>query len=399
MRILFADAVDLERVDKLQRTGNECVVRNLSAEELPGQIAGFDALVVRSTKVTRATIEAADRLSLVVRAGAGTDNIDREAASAAGIYLCNVPGRNAIAVAELAMGLLLAIDRQIADGAADLRAGVWDKGKYANANGIHGRRISIIGLGDVGLALADRAKAFGLVVSALRKDGRSASTQSRIRSIGIRLVDTEHELLGDADIVSIHVPKSDSTVGMIDGSFLSKVPDGAILLNTSRGNVIDEAALLEALTTRGFRAGLDVFADEPGSSKTEWVSPLAQHPGVVGSHHIGASTKQAQESVADGVVEVIEAFQNGDPENCLNLVTDPSGSSRLSIRHLDQVGVLAKVLLVIGRSGLNVQQMQNQVFEGATAAVATINVHGTVTRDLLSSLEALDEVISASETH
>lgn len=397
MRILFADPIDQGRVDRLQAAGHECVVKDLSAEELPSQIAGFSALVVRSTKVTGACIAAADALELIVRAGAGTDNIDRVAASESGIYLCNVPGRNAIAVAELTMGLLLAIDRHLADGAADLRAGRWDKARYTKADGLHGKRLAILGLGDIGLAVAERAKAFGLSVAALRKDGRSADVQSRIRSIGIRLVDTIDELISDAEVVSLHLPASTETTGMVNAEFLAKMPAGSILLNTSRGEVIDEDALVEALDKRGFRAGLDVYAGEPGASSGPWVSKLAQHPSVVGSHHIGASTTQAQESVADGVLEVIASFDRGQPLNCMNLVLEPQGARTLCIRHLDQVGVLAKVLNVLGQSKLNVQQMQNQVFEGDKAAVATINVHGAVTTTTLDELRAIPEVISATE--
>ncbi len=395
MRILFADPLDDHRIDRLRKSGHDCVVKNAGAEELPGLISGFDALVVRSTKVTADVMAAGDRLSLIVRAGAGTDNIDLPSASAAGVYVCNVPGRNAIAVAELTIGLLLAVDRQVSDGVADLRAGRWNKSRYAEAEGIFGKRLAIIGLGDVGLAVAERAKAFGMPVSAVRRDGRSSTTQSRIRSIGIRLVDSQEELLADADVVSLHVPKSPDTVDMVNPTFLSSLPDGAIILNTSRGDVVNEAALLTALDTREMRAGLDVFPGEPTEGSTSWESPLAQHPSVVGSHHIGASTRQAQESVAEGVVEVLTAFHCGEPKHCLNLVLTTGDTQRLKVRHLDKVGVLAKVLNVIGHHGLNVQQMQNQVFEGGTAAVATINVHGEITGGVLEELATLDEVIAA----
>src|SRR4051794_31797894 len=137
MRVLFADAIDPSTVDVLSDRGHDCVSDpKLSADDLPDRIAGFEALVVRSTKVTAATIEAADALELIVRAGAGTNTIDVEAASEVGIYVTNVPGRNAIAVAELTMGLLLAIDRRIADNVADLRTGSWNKASYSKADGI-----------------------------------------------------------------------------------------------------------------------------------------------------------------------------------------------------------------------------------------------------------------------
>ncbi|MEZ5342256.1 MAG: NAD(P)-dependent oxidoreductase [Acidimicrobiales bacterium] len=161
MKILFADSVDESRLEPLQQLGHDCVVDgSLDADTLPEAVAGVEILVVRSTKVTAATIDAAHNLALVVRAGAGTDNIDKVAASQAGVYVCNVPGRNAIAVAELTMGLLLAIDRRIPDNTADLRRGTWNKKLYSEADGLHGKSLGIVGLGDIGLAVAERAKSF-----------------------------------------------------------------------------------------------------------------------------------------------------------------------------------------------------------------------------------------------
>lgn len=396
MRILFADPFDAVRIEELRAAGHHCEVNDLGPDALPEAIIGFDVLVVRSTAVVAATIEAADRLSLIIRAGAGTDTIDRNAVSTAGIYLCNVPGRNAIAVAELTIGLLLAVDRHLVDGASDLRRGHWDKTQYADAEGVFGKRLAIVGLGDVGLAVAERAKALGMTISAIRKEHRPSAIQAQIRSIGIRLVDTVEELLGTADVISLHVPKAEATAGLVNRNFLALLRDGAIILNTSRGDVVDEAALIEALDTRGMRAGLDVYRDEPGAGSGEWRSALAAHPSVVGSHHIGASTRQAQESVADGVMEVIRSFEVGEPINCVNLVLRPAATTQIIVRHLDRVGVLAKVLNVLREHGLNVQQMHNQVFEGGRAAVASIHVNGAVGPEVLEGLDALDEVVATA---
>ena len=397
MKILYADSVDESTLDRLTDAGHEVDVQaSLTADTLPQAIAAADVLVVRSTKVTAEAIAAADKLGLIVRAGAGTDNIDKQAASSRGIYVCNVPGRNAIAVAELTMGLLLSIDRRIHDSTADLRQGRWDKKTYTQADGLYGKQIGIIGLGDIGLAVAERAKAFGLTVVAERKSGRSARVQSDIRSIGIRLLDSLEEVLSTSDVVSIHVPKSEDTTGMVGKQFLATMKDGAILLNTSRGDVVDEPALIEALSSGRIRAGLDVWDSEPGAGQGEFDSALAKHPNVVGTHHIGASTFQAQRSVAEGTLETIEAFLGGEPINCMNIRGEPSGDSCLTIRHLDQVGVLAQIFAVLRAKGLNVQQMQNQVFQGGQAAVASIFVGGDVTDDVIGSLQEIDEVLSVS---
>ncbi len=355
-------------------------------------------LVVRSTEVTAETISAGAALALIVRAGAGTDTIDTIAASRAGVYVCNVPGRNAIAVAELTMGLLLAIDRHIADGVADLRNGIWDKRRYTKADGLAGKTLSIIGLGDIGLAVAERAKAFDLVVQAERKLGRSDAAMARIRSVGVRLVESRDELLSTSDVVSIHVPKAPETIGLVDDAFIDKLPDGCVILNTSRGDVVDESALLRALDQRSMRAGLDVFADEPSNSNDTFVSALAAHPSVVGSHHIGASTTQAQESVADGTIDVIEAYASGDVINCVNLAPNRADAGCVSIRHLDRVGVLARILNTLSSNGHNVEQMENQLFSGGGAAVATINVDRRLAPDTLAALRGLDDVIAVTVT-
>ena len=399
MKILFADSVDDSRLNVLRDAGHECIVEpSLNAESLPDQIGDAEVLVVRSTKVSDKTVAAGSSLSLIVRAGAGTDNVDKAAASAAGVYVCNVPGKNAIAVAELTMGLLLAIDRNLADNVADLRNEVWDKARYTKASGLAGKTLAIIGLGEIGLAVAERAKAFGLSVIAVRKDHRSAQAQARIRSVGVRLVADTAALLKECDIVSIHVPKSPETVGMVDEAFLGQLRDGAIVLNTSRGDMVDEAALLKAMNERGFRAGLDVWPNEPSKSTGEFKSELAKHPSVVGSHHIGASTQQAQEAVADGTVAVINAYAAGAVRNCVNLDTDTAGSIVLNVRHLDEVGVLAKVFAVIRANGLSVKQMQNQVFAGGQAAVATINIDGACSETFLTEVGEIQEVLSTSTT-
>lgn len=173
---------------------------------------------------------------------------------------------------------------------------------------------------------------------------------------------------------------------------------GAVLLNTSRGELVDEDALLEALEERDLRAGLDVYADEPGSGQAEWTSRLAQHPRVVGTHHIGASTQQAQDAIADGVVEIVDAFVRGEPPHCVNLTPSRIGTATLTVRHLDRVGVLARVLDLLSRHGLNVEQMQNRVFRGGEAAVATMDVAGATTDDLLAELAALPDVLGVSST-
>ena len=368
----------------------------LTADDLPGRIPGFDGLVVRSTKVRAAVFDAADRLALVIRAGAGTNTIDTDAAAAQGVFVSNVPGRNAAAVAELTMGLLLAVDRRIPDNVADLRAGVWNKARYSKAAGVLDSTMGVIGLGSIGLAVAERAAAFGMQVQSLERSGRADDVVARAEELGIAMCGSLDELLAGSDVVSLHVPVSPETRGLVDAGFLATMKPGAILLNTSRGEVVDEEALLAALDAGTVRAGLDVFADEPSGGSGDWTSRLAQHPSVVGTHHIGASTEQAQNAIATGVAEIVDAFAVGEARHCVNLEPSRLGASTLAIRHLDRVGVLAQVLDRLSSAHLNVEHMQNRIFRGGDAAVATIDVAGDVTDSLLDDLRGVPHVLGVT---
>ncbi len=395
MRILFADKIDAGRLGWLEAAGHECVVKpELEADDLPEHIAGVEVLVVRSTEVTRKVFKAADELAMVLRAGAGTDTIDCDGASKYGIYVCNVPGRNAVAVAELTMGLLLAIDRQIVDASSDLRSGRWDKSRYMGASGLKGRRMAIVGMGAIGIEVARRAAAFGIEVTALYRSDRSRELLADMKRLEIGVAPDYDTLLRDAHIVSLHLPANAETCGLVDAEFLAKMPDGAILLNTSRGEIVDEDALLRALDKRGMRAGLDVFRAEPTGTDSEWCSPLASHPSVTGTHHIGASTVQASEDIADGIVEVLEAFATGEVLNCVNRAERPLGRSTIVVRHRDQVGVLAGILMALRASGINVLQMRNEIVAGPKhhAAVATIRVSRRPSRKVLAELTEMEAV-------
>jgi D-3-phosphoglycerate dehydrogenase len=320
MRVLIADSLEPGAVAALESHGHHCVVEpDLTADTLPGSIPGFEALVVRSTRVTAEALAASDALRLVVRAGAGTNTIDCVAATAAGVVVANVPGRNAVAVAELTLGLVLAVDRRIPDGTIALREGRWDKkGLSQGSRGLYGSALGIVGLGSIGLAVAERAKAFGMTLWALERDGRSRETTERIESLGIQLLGSLPELAREVDVLSLHIPAGPGTAGVVDEGTIGAMRPGAILVNTSRADVVDAEALLRALDDGRVRAGLDVFPDEPTAGSAAWSSRLASHPAVVGTHHVGASTRQAQLAVAEGVVDVVQAFVRGEPVHVVN---------------------------------------------------------------------------------
>ena len=318
MKVLIADKFPAAQLRRAQESGHECTFRpELGAEDLSVALGESEALVVRSTRVTERSLRAGGRLVLVIRAGAGTNTIDIEAASALGVSVCNVPGRNAAAVAELTLGLLIAIDRRIAENVADLRAGRWDKQRYSEARGLMGARLGIVGLGAIGMAVAERAHAFGLRIGVLAKR-RAPEVERRLEALGATRAPSLEALAAESDILSFHLPATAQNEGLIGEALLRHLRPGAIVLNTSRGDLVDEEALLAALEEKDLRVGLDVYRDEPGRGCAPFSSPLAQHPKVYGTHHIGASTSQAQAAVAEGVVEILNAFARGEVRHRVN---------------------------------------------------------------------------------
>lgn len=394
MRILVADKFSERQLERLRKRGHDVRYEpELEAADLSGAVADTDVLVVRSKSVTADTIDEGPDVGLIIRAGAGTNTIDVEAASSKAVYVSNVPRENAVAVAELTMGLLLALDRRIPDNVAELREGRWHKAEFSKALGLMGRRIGIIGLGSIGIEVAIRAKAFGMEVLGLRRPTRTEQQEAQLSEIGVKLHPDLSSLLPECDFVSLHVPATPDTVGLVNEDFLNQMRDGSWLINTSRGEVVVAEHLLHALDTKRMWAALDVFPDEPATGEAEFVSDLAQHPRVYGTHHIGASTEQAQETIAEQVVKIIDRYEEGGVINAVNLADPMPETTVLGIRHIDQVGVLSNVFAVLRGAQLNVEHMENHVFAGARAAKAVIHVHGDFGEAVRSQLADLDAVL------
>ena len=316
MRILIADKFPDDAINDLRAAGHHVeFAPDLEADDLERALGGYQAVVVRGTRVTGGAIAANDDLELIVRAGAGTNTIDVAQATRNSIVVCNTPGKNAVAVAELAMGLILAIDRNIPDNVAELRAGVWNKKRWSGGRGLKGRTLGIVGFGDVGAEVARRAAAFGLRVVTVDRSGRSEAALERLAELDVTTVPNLEDLFAVADIVSFHVPAAPGTAGMIGRELLEHVRPGTVIINTSRGEIIDEAALLEVIDEKDLRVGVDVFLDEPEAGDNTFDSRFARHPRVYGTHHIGASTDQAQRAVAEEVVAVIQSFAAGTVRN------------------------------------------------------------------------------------
>ena len=403
MKVLVADKFEASGIEGLKAAGCEVIYEpDLKEDALTQAIAssGADVLVVRGTKVIAPMLDAG-RLSLIVRAGAGYNTIDVAGASKRGIYVSNCPGKNAIAVAELAFGLLLALDRRIPDNVAEMRAGTWNKKEYSKAQGLHGRTLVLLGVGSIGQEMIRRAAGFGMpvVIWSRRFDGqnrplssleaREMGIESVLRSIAIELAPTPADAVSRGDIVSVHVALSPGTRGLVNAALLSKMKRGSIFINTARGEVVDYAALAAAVKERGLRVGLDVYANEPASGTAPFEDDLVALPGVYGTHHIGASTDQAQEAIAAETVRIVRSYkETGRVPNVVNLARRTPATHMLVVRHRDRPGVLAHVFDHLRSANLNVQETENIVFEGAEAAVARINLDGAPRPSLCDRIKA-----------
>jgi D-3-phosphoglycerate dehydrogenase len=387
MKVLIADKFEQSGRDGLEAIGCEVSYQpDLKDEALVEAVRSSapDVLVVRSTKVNEAMLDAG-ALKLVVRAGAGYNTIDVAAASRRGIYVSNCPGKNSIAVAELAFALILALDRRIADNVIALRRGEWNKKEFSKARGLYGRTLGLIGVGQIGGEMIPRARAFGMPVVAW---SRSLTTE-RAEALGVELKASPQEVASAADILSVHVALKPDTRSLIGADIFNSMKEGSYFINTARGEVVDQSALVAAMKTREIRAGLDVFAAEPTSSAGEFADDIAQEPNLYGTHHIGASTDQAQEAIAAETVRIVRAFkETGQVPNVVNLAERTPATHRLVVRHRDRPGVLAHVLDAIRAANINVQEMDNIIFEGSEAAVARINLESAPSSETLDKLRA-----------
>ena len=394
MKVLVADKFEKSGLDGLAALGAKVINEpDLKDESLIDALSnsGAEALVVRSTKVTAPMMQCGN-LALIIRAGAGYNTIDVAAASDRGIYVTNCPGKNGIAVAELAFGLIIACDRHIPDNVAELRAGKWNKKAFSKARGLYGRTLGLVGLGNIGQEMVKRGKAFGMNVTVCSR----WMTSEIAAALGVAPAANIEELAMLSDFVSVHVSLTPETKGMIGKSFFDKLHPGSVFVNTSRGEVVDQAAMLKALEEKDLMAGLDVFEDEPSAAEGEYAGSLKDNPRVYCTHHIGASTDQAQEAVAEEVVRIVREYMaTGVPPNVVNVKKGEIASHLLVVRHMDKVGVLAFVLEALKNEGVNVQEMENIILGGARAAIAQIATDKEPTPNLLLKIKKNADIFDA----
>ncbi len=394
MKVLIADKFEKSGLEGLKAAGCNVIFEpDLKDDALTAALKSQDpsVLVVRSTKVTSEMIKASDGLALILRAGAGYNTIDVEAASARGVAVANCPGKNAVAVAELAMGLMLALDRRIADNTAELRAGNWNKKEYSKAPGLKGRTLGVVGVGEIGKAVIARARAFEMDVVAWSR----SLTPEAAEAMDVRYARSVAEVAEQCDVMSLHVAAAAETKNLINAQVLSKMKAGAYLINTSRADVVDYDALANAIKEKNLRVGLDVYPNEPSSGTDSFKPAILAAGGVVyGTHHIGASTDQAQEAIAAEAVRVVSTFNaTGQVLNCVNIEMHSDADCQIVVRHYDKVGVLAYVLDRLREVQINVQEMSNTIYKGSKAAVATMRLDKEPPAKTIADLVAKKEDI------
>jgi D-3-phosphoglycerate dehydrogenase len=389
MKVLVADKFEQSGLDGLKAAGCDVVYQaDLKDDALAAAIrdTNADVLVVRGTNVTGPMLESGS-LALVVRAGAGYNTIDVAAASKRGIYVSNCPGKNAVAVAELACALMLALDRRIPDNVADLRAGKWNKKEYSKARGLYGRTLGLLGYGNIGQETAKRAHAFGMPIVVWSRRFASGNERVEDAPVPMTLARTPQDVAAACDVLSVHLALTPETKNFVNASILDKLKPGSYFINTARGEVVDYAALEQVVKERHVKVALDVFALEPKDATGEFKDSIVSLANVYGTHHIGASTDQAQEAIAAETVRIVRTYKDsGKVPNVVNLAKKTPATHMLVVRHRDRPGVLAHVFDCLRSGNINVQETENVIFDGAQAAVARINLDGAPPAALLKTI-------------
>lgn len=375
MRVLVSDALAEEGISLLRQEVDTDVRLKMTPDQLLDVIGEYDALVVRSeTKVTGAVIEAGKKLRVVGRAGVGVDNIDVEAATRRGIIVVNAPTAVTAAAAEHTIALMLALARHIPEADRSVKAGEWQRSRFLGIE-VRGKALGLVGIGNIGREVAHLAK--GLRMRVLGYDPFvSADYASRL---GIELMPLQ-ELLQTADFISVHVPLTQSTQGMIGASELALVKPTARLINCARGGIVDEVALLKALN-EGQLAGaaLDVFSQEPPVG-----SPLLASPKVVVTPHLGASTEEAQVTAAIEVVgQVLAALRGEAVKYAVNAPAMPPEQLAVLGPYVDLAEKVGQLFNQLGSAQLSSIEI---VYNGEIADLNTAPVKASLVKGLLESV-------------
>lgn len=376
IKILVSDKLSQVGLDFLQRQADVELDNRpgLDPEELKKVIGEYDGIIIRSgTKLTADALAESGNLKAIARAGVGVDNVDLPTATSKGIIVMNTPGGNTVSTAELAVTLMMALSRKIVPAALSLKEGRWDRKLYQGTQ-LAGKTLGVVGLGRIGRAVASRAVALEMKVL-----GHDPFLSPDAAPEGVELVTDLDRIYAEADYITVHVPKSDKTKGMIGQAELDKMKPGVRLINAARGGIIDEQALLKALTDgKVAGAALDVYTEEPPES--EHIKQLVAHPNVCCVPHLGASTEEAQEQVALEAAEImVEALRGGELRNAVNV----SGGTRLPDALVPYVELAKRIGTLLVNITPGAIQKLEVVYRGAIAEMSVAPVTTALTIGLL----------------
>ncbi len=389
MKIVVACELPDPALDELRTlTPDVHYLPQASPSELRDSLADAGILIVGTTRVSPELITRAPVLQMIVHAGSGPGDVAVEDASAAGVFVTHCPDKDAEAIAELTLGLILALDRRIVSNTVALRENRWTRGESTDARGLYNRTLGILGYGAVGRLVAQRALAFGMHVRAWSPEPVDTPPE-----FNIEFCNWPRELARDCDVIAV-LPAGDPNELLVDAAFLQSMPDGAYLVHVGHPGAVDEAALARAVEQRHLRVALDVCSSEPAGDTGRFRWRFGDLVNVIGTQHIGSLTAQARQATADEVVHIVRSFVvSGEVLNCLNLCDRSPATWQLVLRVRDQVGVMAAILDAIRADGINAQEMASRVFTGAKAAWCVIALEERPSTEALESIRALPDVL------
>jgi D-3-phosphoglycerate dehydrogenase len=386
-KVLVSDSLAAQGLEVLQAAGGLEVINSpgLAPEELLAVIPDVEGLVIRSaTKVTAEVIAAAEKLKVIGRAGIGVDNVDVEAATERGIAVLNTPEGNNITTAEHAIALMVSLARHIPQATASMKAGLWEKKKFQGME-LYNRTIGVVGLGNIGRIVARRGQALGMKVLAYDPFiSAEAAAKFDVELVGF------DEMLARSDVVTVHVPRTKETTGLLNRAAFEKMRDGVLVINAARGGIVDEEALLEALESgKVAGAGIDVYLKEPPPKD----HPLVNHPRVVCTPHLGASTEQAQVNVSVAVAEQVRDYLlEGVVRNAINM---PSVSPELMAEMRPYLRLAEKLGRFQGQLGSGAIQQVEVEYAGDVAELRVAPITIAVLKGLLESISDRVNLVNA----
>ena len=392
MKILVGCSLPKSALHELRSLGTDVIYEpELTAERLEKLIGDMAVLVVCRTRVSPEAIAAGKALQMILRAGTDTTNIAIDDASSQGVFVCNCPYKDAFAVAELTLGLLLALDRRVLHSAAALREGVPEEPAPTAALGLAGRTLGMMGFGPVEQEIAKRAQAFDMKLLAWS----AALTPELAAERSIEFCAWPRELARQSDMVTIYAPPQRADELLIDAEFLRSMRPGAYIVYVGHPAALDQEALAEVAKERKLRVAYDISAPQlPGSDTGRFKSRLQAIPEVIGTYRLADRTQQAYEATADEVVRVIREFLvAGNILNCVNLLERSPAKWQLLLRLRDVVGVIASIMAHIRDDGINAEEINSRVLLGAQAGWCVIALDERPSSETLDAIRELDGVL------